>query len=388
MDFSLNQEQEMFRGYVRKYLDGAGQTKAAREFINGDTTYLQTLQSGLADLGCNSINVSEEHGGMGLGPLDLIPVFEEYGRSLLPGLYLETNALAVPLLEKFGSEEQKEMYLPSISNGTKSFSLAWLEQEGSYHASGINQLTKVENDYLLVNGVKSLVPDAELADHFLTLVRTNTGKGTDGISLIIVDKTDENLTIQNQKNIDETRHLAELTFNQVKIPKNRILGTLHQGWDVLQEGLLSFNAALSTVIVGAMEKIVEMATEYAKIREQFGQPIGRFQAVKHRIVDMKTDLETARSLAYYANWALESHASDRIQAIACARIFATDAFIRISADNIQIHGGIGFTEEMDCQLYVKRARFYENYLGRTEQFYKQAATALGWYEESAVIIPV
>ncbi|MFJ7680128.1 acyl-CoA dehydrogenase family protein [Peribacillus sp. NPDC097198] len=388
MDFSLNQEQEMFRGYVRKYLDDAGQTKAARDFIKGDTESLLALQRGMAELGCTSINISEEYEGMGLGPLDLIPVLEESGRSLVPGLYLETSALAVPLLEKFGTEEQKENYLPNIANGTQSFSLAWLERGGSYGPSGINLSGKVENDQVILNGVKSLVPDAELADHFIVTVRTDIGKGTEGISLVIVNRTDPNLTIQNQKNMDETRSLGKLTFSNVKIPRNQILGTLHKGWDVLQEGLLTFNASLSAVIVGAMEKVVEMATEYAKIREQFGQPIGRFQAIKHRIVDMKTDLETARSLAYYANWALESHASDRVQAIACARIFATDAFTRISADNIQIHGGIGFTEEMDCQLFVKRARFYENYLGRTDQFYKQAATALGWYDESAVIMPV
>ncbi|MGE7780258.1 acyl-CoA dehydrogenase family protein [Peribacillus sp. NPDC097264] len=388
MDFSLNQEQEMFRGYVRKYLDDAGQTKAARDFIKGDTESLLALQRGMAELGCTSINISEEYEGMGLGPLDLIPVLEESGRSLVPGLYLETSALAVPLLEKFGTEEQKENYLPNIANGTQSFSLAWLERGGSYGPSGINLSGKVENDQVILNGVKSLVPDAELADHFIVTVRTDIGKGTEGISLVIVNRTDPNLTIQNQKNMDETRSLGKLTFSNVKIPRNQILGTLHKGWDVLQEGLLSFNASLSAVIVGAMEKVVEMATEYAKIREQFGQPIGRFQAIKHRIVDMKTDLETARSLAYYANWALESHASDRVQGIACARIFATDAFTRISADNIQIHGGIGFTEEMDCQLFVKRARFYENYLGRTDQFYKQAATALGWYDESAVIMPV
>ncbi|MGE7120664.1 acyl-CoA dehydrogenase family protein [Peribacillus sp. NPDC046944] len=388
MDFSLSQEQEMFRGYVRKYLDDAGQTKAARDFIKGDTESLLALQRGMAELGCTSINISEEYEGMGLGPLDLIPVLEESGRSLVPGLYLETSALAVPLLEKFGTEEQKENYLPNIANGTQSFSLAWLERGGSYGPSGINLSGKVENDQVILNGVKSLVPDAELADHFIVTVRTDIGKGTEGISLVIVNRTDPNLTIQNQKNMDETRSLGKLTFSNVKIPRNQILGTLHKGWDVLQEGLLSFNASLSAVIVGAMEKVVEMATEYAKIREQFGQPIGRFQAIKHRIVDMKTDLETARSLAYYANWALESHASDRVQAIACARIFATDAFTRISADNIQIHGGIGFTEEMDCQLFVKRARFYENYLGRTDQFYKQAATALGWYDESAVIMPV
>ncbi|MEB2627898.1 acyl-CoA dehydrogenase family protein [Peribacillus frigoritolerans] len=378
VDFSLNQEQEMFRGYVRKYLDGAGQTKTARAYIEGETGSLRAILSGLADLGCTSINISEGHGGMGLGPLDLIPVLEETGRSLLPGLYLETNALAVPLIEKFGTEEQKDRYLAEISAGTKTFSLAWLEPGGSYGPSGINLEAKSLNGRLILSGVKSMVPDAELADHYIVLVRTGKGKRNEGITLLIVDRNETNVTIESQKNIDETRHLAALAFNDVEIPMDQILGSMHQGWDAIQEGLLSFNAALSAVIVGCMEKVVEMAAEYAKIREQFGQPIGRFQAIKHRIVDMKMDLETARSLAYYANWALESGAEDRVQAISCARIFATKAFVRISSDNIQIHGGIGFTEEMDCHLFVKRARFYENYLGSTEQYYKQAATALGW----------
>ncbi|MGE7902878.1 acyl-CoA dehydrogenase family protein [Peribacillus sp. NPDC094092] len=377
MDFSLNQEQEMFRGYVRKYLDGAGETKTARAYIEGETGSLSTLLSGLAELGCTSINISEDHGGMGLGPLDLIPVLEETGRSLLPGLFLETNALAVPLIEKFGTEEQKDRYLAEIAAGTKTFSLAWLEPGGSYNPSDINMEAKSLNGQLILSGVKTMVPDAELADHYIVLVRTGKGKRKDGITLLIVNRNEMNIT-KCQKNIDETRHLAALAFNDVEIPMDQVLGSMHQGWDALQEGLLYFNAALSAVIVGCMEKVVEMAAEYAKIREQFGQPIGRFQAIKHRIVDMKLDLETARSLAYYANWALESGAEDRVQAISCARIFATKAFVRISSDNIQIHGGIGFTEEIDCHLFVKRARFYENYLGSTEQFYKQAATALAW----------
>ncbi|MFH0068738.1 acyl-CoA dehydrogenase family protein [Peribacillus sp. NPDC056705] len=378
MDFSLNQEQEMFRGYVRKYLDGAGQTKTARAYIEGENGSLRTLLSGLAELGCSSINISEDHGGMGLGPLDLIPVLEETGRSLLPGLFLETNALAVPLIEKFGTEVQKDRYLAEIAAGIKTFSLAWLEPGGSYGPSDINLEAKSLNGQLILSGVKSMVPDAGLADHYIVLVRTGKGRRNDGITLLIVDRNETNITMESQKNIDETRHLAALSFHDVEIPMGQVLGSMHQGWDALQEGLLSFNAALSAAIVGCMEKVVEMAAEYAKIREQFGQPIGRFQAIKHRIVDMKMDLETARSLAYYANWALESGEEDRVQAVSCARIFATKAFVRISSDNIQIHGGIGFTEEIDCHLFVKRARFYENYLGSTEQYYKQAATALGW----------
>lgn len=377
MDFSLNQEQEMFRNYVRKYLDDVGQTKVAREFTEGNTSSFQELYAGLAELGCASVNVPDAYGGMGLGQLDLVPILEETGRALLPGLFLETNALVVPLLEKFGTEQQKAKYLPSIASGEHLFTIAWLEPGGNYKPSTVQLQGTVEGDVLTLNGVKALVPDVELANSLLVLVRTAQGQGAEGISLVIVD-CDETLQVQPQKNMDETRLLAEVTFQHVQVSNEQIVGTVHQGWDALQEGLLSFNAALCSTIVGSMEKIVETAVEYANIREQFNQPIGRFQAIKHRLVDMKMDLETARSLAYYANWAIESDATDKVEAVSSARLFATEAFIKVASQSIQIHGGIGFTEEIDCHLYVKRARFYENYLGSTQQYYEQAAVALGW----------
>ncbi|WP_019240967.1 MULTISPECIES: acyl-CoA dehydrogenase family protein [Bacillus] len=378
MDFSLNQEQEMFRNYVRKYLDDMGQTKVAREFTEGNTRSFKPLYSGLAELGCSSVNVSEEHGGMGLGQLDLVPITEELGRALVPGLFLETNALAVPLLEKFGSEEQKDKYLTAIATGNHTFTLAWLEPDGNYKPSNVRLSGTLQGDVMTLSGVKTLVPEAEIADSLLVLVRTSEGKDQEGISLVIIDRAEDNLQMKEQKNIDETRLLAEVTFDNVQVSSNQVLGAIDHGWDILQEGLLSFNAALCSTIVGGMEKIVDTAVEYAKIREQFGQPIGRFQAIKHRIVDMKMDLETARSLAYYANWAIESNAPDKVEAIASARLFATEAYIKVASHNIQVHGGIGFTEEIDCHLYVKRARFYENYLGSTQQYYEQAAVALGW----------
>ena len=388
MDFSLNEEQELFRGYIRKYLDNAGQTQIARSFTKGETGTWDKVVSGLSELGCTGINVPENYGGLGMGPIDLIPVLEETGRALLPGLYLETNAIAVPLLKQYGTEAQKSKYLSGISNGTISFSLAWLENGGEYNPSGIQLRAESDRGHFILNGEKNMVPDAELADHFLLPVRTGTGKGKEGISLLIVDKGQKGVSIQKQNNMDETRHLAKVIFSDVEISTESLLGELHGGWDILQEGILSFNTALSTFAVGAMDKIVEMAAEYAKIRIQFGQPIGRFQAIKHKIVDMKMELETARSLAYYANWALQSEAEDKIQAITCARIYAIDSFIRVASDNIQIHGGIGFTEEMDCQLFLKRARFYENHLGRKEQFYKQAAEAIGWSGKKQATIQI
>lgn len=377
MDFSLNQEQEMFRGFVRKYLNDVGQTKVAREFIKGDTKALQSVFSGLAELGCMGITISEEYGGLGLEALDLVPVFEEIGKVILPGAYLETMALAVPLLEKYGSEGQKEKYLTDIASGSRSITLAWLEPKKDYNPDEIECWARLDGDDLIIDGIKTLVPDGDLADTILLLVRTDEGKEGDGLSLVLLDRTNETV-IKVQQCIDETRHLTELTFTNVRISKEQLLGSINQGWPILQEGLLYLNAALSSMMVGGMERVVDMATDYATIRKQFGQPIGRFQAIKHRIADMKMDLEAARSLSHYANWALENDYEDREGAIHSARSFSTEAFIRIASQNIQIHGGIGFTEEIDCHLYLKRARFFENYLGSTQHNNEQVALALGW----------
>ena len=372
MDFALSEEQEMFRGYVYKYLDGAGQTKIARDFANGHTDGFQAIWSGLAELGCMGITIPEEYGGLELGALDLVPVLEEMGRVLLPGAYLETVAFAVPLLEKYGTEEQKEKYLTEIAAGSRSMTLAWLEPQKGYNPEEISCTARVEGDSLVIDGVKVLVPGGGQVDSYLVLVRTN-----DGLSLVIVDRTDA-IEVNAQKSIDETLGLSELTFQQVRISQGQILGPIDQGWSVLQEGLLSLNAALTSVIVGGMEKVVDMSVEYVKIREQFGQPIGRFQALKHRIADMKMELETARSLSHYANWAFESGEADCEAAIYSARTFATEAYINVASHNIQNHGGIGFTEEIDCHLFLKRARFYESYLGSSQHYKEQAALALAW----------
>ncbi|WHX26930.1 acyl-CoA dehydrogenase family protein [Virgibacillus halodenitrificans] len=377
MDFALSEEQEMFRGYLRKYLDDAGQTKLAREYSKGKTNELKATLQGLSELGATGINIPEVYGGLELGTLDLVPVFEEMGRALLPGCYLETMGFAVPLIKKYGTKAQKEKYLPEIAAGTRSITLGVIEPKRDFSPYGIQCFAGKEGDDLVLNGTKTLVPDGDLADTYLLLVRTDEGDGQTGLSFVFVDHQD-GVQLQLQKCIDESKHLVELSFNDIKIPNERLLGEEGQGWSILEDGLLYLNAALSSMMVGGMEKVVDMATEYAKIREQFGQPIGRFQAIKHRIVDMKLELETARSLSYYANWALESEEQEREATIYSARSFATNAFIDVASHNIQIHGGIGFSEEIDCHLFLKRARYYESYLGSVNYYNEQIASGLGW----------
>ncbi|MBD8033394.1 acyl-CoA dehydrogenase family protein [Solibacillus merdavium] len=373
MDFSLSQEQEMFREYIKKFLVDMERTKIARDYVDNKTEHVKNVISDLKELGWTKLNIPEEYEGMGLGQLDLVPIMEEFGRVLLPGLYLETNALAVPLLERFGTNKQKQLLLKSIADSDVNFTVAWLEPGGSYKEQGIQLTGEIIQDQIRLNGVKTQVPDVELAQHVLVPLRINNE-----ITLISVDLQTPGLLVTPQKNFVETRKLFTIHFDNVTVPIENVIGQIGDGWGILQECLLYYNAALSSVAVGAMEQIVEMATEYAKIREQFGNPIGRFQAIKHRLADMKLDLETARSLSYYANWTLETSAEDRTEAICSARIFATEAFIRLASHNIQIHGGIGFTEEIDCHLFVKQARYYENYLGNIEQYYDLAIEALNW----------
>lgn len=373
MDFSLSQEQEMFRQYVKKYVADVEKTKVARDYIDNKVDAVQHVLSGLVELGCTQLSIPEQYDGMGLGKLDLVPIFEELGAALIPGLHLETLALAAPMIEQFGSEAQKETYLPQIASGEAAFTVAWLEPGRSYQQKGIQLQAHLDGDDIVLNGVKTLVPDVQLAQYAIVPVNIHGD-----IAIVIVNPHDATIVQKEQKGFDETRKLCELTFNDVRVPAANVIGQRNEGWAILQQSLLSFNAGLSSWLVGSTAQVVDMATEYAKIREQFGNPIGRYQAIKHRLVDMKMDVETARSLSHYANWALETNAEDKVQAIACARIFAVQAYIRAAAHNVQIHGGIGFTEEIDCHLYVKRSKFFENYLGDMDQYYALAIDALRW----------
>lgn len=376
MDFSLTEDQETFRGHIRKVLDKFGGTQVARDMIGNNPEKLQKLSRTLAELGCTAINIPEAYDGLELESLDLVPTYEELGRSLVPGLFMETNALVVPILKKYGTDEQKQNNLPAIAAGEKQISFAALEPFNDFSPQGIQcQLEKKDGRYML-NGTKILVPEVELADAFLVVARTRDDQ-QDGLTLVLIDKTDE-LSITKQVSFDEAKHVAKLDFTDYMITEEQIIGEVDKGWDSLQEGLLYFNAALSSYMVGAMESVVNMAAEYANMREQFGQKIGRFQAIKHSIVDMKVNLEIARSLSYYANWVVDTDEVDREAAVYSARSYATEKFIEVASHNIQIHGGIGFTEEIDCHLYVKRARYYDQYLGSTPFYQEKVVASLGW----------
>ncbi|ARD47059.1 acyl-CoA dehydrogenase family protein [Sporosarcina sp. P33] len=377
MDFSLNEEQKMFQTSTRRFLTSKGDTSLARDYSEGNEQILEELWSGLVDLGYMGITIPEIYGGLELGSSTLVPILEEMGRSVIPGLYPETVAFAVPLLMKYGSETQKSRYLPEIAAGKRKFTLALYESDGRFSAKSIQLPAKMENNEYVLQGSKTLVPHADIAETIIVPVRTDGKNSMDGISLLLIDTCQVNLKFEKLSNIDQTRKLMKVMFEDVHISNEQLLGPENKGWEVLQFGFNNLNTALCSIMVGGMERIVEMSTEYAKTRVQFGQPIGRFQAVKHKIVDMKLKLENARSLSFYAAWALEEKSDDLVESISLARAFINESYIKSAENNIQVHGGMGYTWEFDCHLYLKRALSLENHLGSPTYHREVAISELG-----------
>lgn len=375
MDFTLNEEQEIFRTYLRKLLEDKGSTMIVRNFIEGDESSLNETVEGLIELGAPSITIAEQYGGMGLGMHDALPVFEELGRVLLPGNYLETLGFVIPLLQNFAEEEQKATYLSRLALGKTEVVLAWLEPGNNYELNQLSTLAEIKGNQIEISGTKHLVPKFNDEDLCLMLVKTIEGE-EEGFAFILLEGKELKDYKTKQNSLDESQPLCQIYLEKLSLPKNRIVGQRTDGEVMLKDSLPYLNAALCAFMVGGMERIVEMANEYAKIRIQFGQPIGRFQAIKHKIVDMKLKLETARSLSLYIHYALDQGDEEIDALLYGARAYITEAYKELALDNIQVHGGIGFTEEIDCHLYLKRARYYEHYLGSIGDYREKAANAL------------
>lgn len=375
MDFSLNSDQQFMQESIRKYLESMNQTEIARDYIKQDFKSTKKVWNDLSELGYLGINISEEQGGVSEGILSMVPVFEEIGNVLLPGPYAETLGLVVPLLQKYGTDEQKQKYLPEIVTGKRIFTFACLEANTYFEPESIHLSAKREQDYYLLNGKKTLIPYLELANSVLIITRTCDDEA-DGLTLFIIDIDESPVETNLLENFDESRSLSEIELNDFSLSMTQQLGDTGKGWQILEEGFSSFNVIITAMMVGSLQKLVDMIAEYASTREQFNRKIGSFQAVKHTIVEMKRDLENARSLTYYAAWSIDNNEVDKAIAVSSARAYTTDSFIRGAGNNVHLHGGIGVTEELDSHLYLKRAKTYENYIGSIEDHLVKVGKAL------------
>jgi alkylation response protein AidB-like acyl-CoA dehydrogenase len=356
MNFAFSEEQEELRRIVRQFLDSKSSEAEVRRLMETTEGYDPATWSQMAnELGLQSLTIPEEFGGQGYGYVELTVVLEEMGRSLLCAPYFSSVVLAANTLLHSGDDAAKKELLPGIASGDTIATLAFTEESGKWDESGITiRATKAGDGYKLT-GTKMFVLDGHIANLILVAARTDAG-----VSLFRVDADASGLTRTPLATMDQTRKQAKLEFADTPAT---LIGTDGAGWSVLERVLDLAAVALAAEQVGGAQKVLEAAVEYAKVRVQFGRPIGSFQAIKHKCADMLLEVESAKSAAYYAGWCA-SELNDELPSVASlAKAYCSEAYFHAAAENIQIHGGIGFTWEHPAHLYFKRAKSSELLFG-------------------------
>jgi alkylation response protein AidB-like acyl-CoA dehydrogenase len=358
MNFAFSEEQEELRRTARRWLEAKSPSTVVRELMETETGYDPSLWQEMAGLGWQGMTIPEAYGGYGYGFLELVVLLEEMGRALFPVPFFSTVVLGTGVLLEAGSEDQKLGILSGVSSGTETIALALTEPNGRWDESGIEAVATPSNGGWTISGRKSFVIDGHTARLLICAARTPAG-----VSLFLVPGDAPGVTRRRLETMDMTRKLAEIDLRDVAVPAAALVGVDGSGWPVLARVLEKAVVALAAEQVGGAQKCLEMAVEYAKVRHQFGRPIGSFQAIKHKCADMLVQVESAKSAAYYAGWAAAED-NDELPLVApLAKSYCSEAYFFCAAENIQIHGGIGFTWEHDAHLYFKRAKSSELLFG-------------------------
>jgi alkylation response protein AidB-like acyl-CoA dehydrogenase len=351
MNFEFSDEQNLLREQAQSFLADKCPLTVVRRVLDGPDAYDSKVWRGIVDLGWTATAIPEEYGGLGLGYLELCVLAEELGRSLAPTPFSSSVYLATEALLAFGSAKQKSRYLPKLASGEWIGTFALAEGVGEPRRS---LKTRVKKGH--VKGTKLPVPDGDVADFAIVLAKEEKKTA----SMYIVDLNGGKVKRDTVATLDPTRSHASIRFNDAP---GELLGKTGKGW-AQTERLFDRAAVLFAFEqVGGAQAALEMAKNYALGRFAFGRPIASFQAIKHKLADMYIANTLAHSNCYYGAWALSTDAAELPLAAATARVSATEAFHESSKENIQTHGGMGFTWEFDCHLYYRRAKLLAVNLG-------------------------
>jgi len=363
MDFGFSEEQEMLRKSARDFLAKESPMTYVRQMMEDERGFRDEQWQQMAGLGWMGLILPEEHGGAGLDFVDLIVVLEEMGRVVLPGPFFSTVVLGGVALLEGGSAVQKKELLPKLAAGKLRVTLAQLEPSARWDAEGIALEARPAGGGYKLSGTKLFVPDAHTADLLIVAGRAPGSTGADGVSLFLVDAKAPGVSTTLLKTMDQTRKLCEVALRDVSVPAERVLGPAGQGWKLLERVTDRGKVGLCAEMCGGAQKVLEMSVDYAKVREQFGRPIGSFQAIQHKCANMLVEVESSKSATYYAAWAVANDVPEGPLAAAMAKAYCSDAYRHTAGEGIQIHGGIGFTWEHDMHIYFKRAKSSEVTLG-------------------------
>ena len=345
MNFDFSDDQKALKDQARRFLADKSSAKAVRGVLeNADVSFDKALWKGVADLGWLGVSIPEEHGGLGLGKLELCVQAEEMGRAVAPIPFASTLYFFTEAVLLAGSDAQKGAVLPKVADGSAIGCFAVSEGPGAPQAASIKTLF----DGATLSGVKIPVTDGDCATHAVVLAKE--GAGT---SLVLVDLKQPGVKRETLKTLDPSRGHARLTFDKAKGER---LGASGQGWALAEQVLDRAAVLIAFEQIGGSQACLDMAVDFAKNRYAFSRQIASFQAIKHKLADMYVALEVARSNAYYGAWALSTDAAELSLAAPAARVAGCEAYYLASKENIQTHGGMGFTWDVDCHLFYRRAK--------------------------------
>jgi alkylation response protein AidB-like acyl-CoA dehydrogenase len=371
MNFGFSEEQEFLRTTAREFLAKEAPMTAVRELMDDARGYKPEIWAKMAELGWTGLLLPEEYGGAALTLVDLIVVAEELGRALTPSPFFATLQGSLAVLHG-GTDAQKKEILPEVASGRKILSFAITEEAGNESPTELATRATRDGSGWKLTGTKLFVPDAQNADVLVVAARAG-GPGESGIALFTVERGAPGMTITPLLSMDQTRRIAEVTFASTPA---QLLGAPESGWATWKTVRSHALVHLAAEALGGAQKVLEDSVKYAKERVQFGKPIGVNQAIKHKCADMLIQVESSKSITYYAAWAVAENTEEAELAASMAKAYTADAYRATSAENIQIHGGVGFTWEYDCHLYFKRAKALEVTYGDPSEHRERVAQLL------------
>ncbi len=362
MDMEFSDEQKGLQSTARSFLSTEAPLSMAREMETNEEGFSRDLWKKMADLGWLGLPHSEDAGGSGMGNVELVVLTKEMGRSLCPSPYIPTVILAGGAIAAAGSDEQKQRWLPGIISGETVIAFALQEENTFYDARSVHATAAPDGDGYVLNGTKMFVEFATAADKVLVVARTGGEQGdTDGLSMFLIDPNDVNVQMEPLNTVARDRQF-QINLAGVKVAAADVIGEPGTAWASLEGVIEQGVVALCGYMVGASERIHEMATEFAKVRVQFGKPIGSFQAIQHYLALSITEIIAADTNAFYAAWTLDQGEPSR-EIVATAKAFVGDTFRKASDIGAQIHGGIGYDEDMDTTLFLRRGKQYQLSMG-------------------------
>jgi pimeloyl-CoA dehydrogenase small subunit len=373
MDFSFTEEQTLLRNSVSKYLADNYKFEDWRKFARSDAGRDPKHWKQFAELGLFAAALPEDHGGLGGGPVESMIIMEEFGKALVVEPYLSTVVVGGGFLKHGGADAQKSEWLGKIAAGETMIAFAFAEPKGRYNLADLTTTAKKQGGNYVLNGQKAVVLGAPWADTLIVTARSAGGqRDRNGVSVFLVDKKAKGVSTRDYPTVDAQR-ASEVTFENVEVPAANLIGQADAGLPLVEKVVDEAIAAVCADASGGMKVLVDTTVEYSKTRKQFGVPIGKFQVLQHRMVDMFVQYEQSVSITLMVTLKLGESDAERAKAASAAKVTIGKAGRYVGQQAVQIHGGIGMTDELNVGHYFKRLALADTLFGNTDHHLKRYA---------------